>query len=532
MLGYYKKDIEKTEVNNTKPEIARSIFRRITLFYICGLWLLLSCIKTTKLDIGTVHIVAGTSKLTGKIITPNRQNKNSIMVSITVLHPISGENIKYEIPVNQSGEFAIEVDIETDTTYVGLQTSLEPYKALMVRLVDSSVTNIDIAYDGGNKIKYIEVLPAMNLIDMTQSTEVLRKMIEYTPDTLGWVYPQLFDKNIDEFLKYVAKSAPKRLELFLDSNDMFSKEFKGIIAKDLRLFIYTPDIFDYEDMMKRNYSNSTGDTIGNPEIQKIDRSYFRFLKDFNLNDPQYLQTFMFSEFQLELLRNSILDLPEIGESDIPSWLAGVKAILADLVGFDDGQYYDILTANAYARQLNEQVKPLSEKQKEHITHYWKNGEIAKILFRKNQQVVELEKVKSPVVINDIKSIQKDKVIETIISKYKGKVIFIDLWATWCAPCLDGIKQFGRAKRDLKGKDVVFVYITNTSSPLKLWEEKIKGIGDEHYYLTGEQWEYMMEYFGFEYIPSYLLYNKEGILINKFTSFPGNAAIKDMINDLL
>src|SRR5690606_24533202 len=142
------------------------------------------------------------------------------------------------------------------------------------------------------------------------------------------------------------------------------------------------------------------------------------------------------------------------------------------------------------------------------------------------------KVKSPTVVNDILSVPEEKVMETIVSKYRGKVVFIDLWATWCAPCLEAIKQFRNTKGDFRDREVVFVYLTNGSSPKKLWEEKIIGIGDEHYYLTNAQWNYMMKYFEFQYIPSYLLYNTEGVLINKFSAFPGNNAVKEMINDLL
>ncbi len=93
-------------------------------------------------------------------------------------------------------------------------------------------------------------------------------------------------------------------------------------------------------------------------------------------------------------------------------------------------------------------------------------------------------------------------------------------------------QFRSTKNEFRDKDVAFVYLTNGSSPRKLWEEKIKGIGDEHYYLTGAQWEYIMNHFEFEYIPSYLLYNKEGVLIKKITAFPGNDQVKEMINGLL
>jgi thiol-disulfide isomerase/thioredoxin len=144
----------------------------------------------------------------------------------------------------------------------------------------------------------------------------------------------------------------------------------------------------------------------------------------------------------------------------------------------------------------------------------------------------LDKFKSPAVVIDISSVSEDKAIETIVAKHKNKVVFIDLWATWCGPCLDAMQQFRSTKGDFRDKDVTFVYLTNSSSPRKRWEEKIKGIGSEHYYLTDAQWNYIMNHFGFEAIPSYLLYNKEGVLINKFTAFPGNDEVKEIITGLL
>jgi thiol-disulfide isomerase/thioredoxin len=123
-------------------------------------------------------------------------------------------------------------------------------------------------------------------------------------------------------------------------------------------------------------------------------------------------------------------------------------------------------------------------------------------------------------------------LETIVSKHKGKVVLVDLWATWCVPCLNAMEQFESTKNDLRDNGVAYVYLTNTSSPKKLWEEKIKGIGDEHYYLNHTQWEYVMTHYAFEYIPSYLLYDKEGVLIKKITAFPGKEQMKAMIKNLL
>lgn len=517
--------------SSVRIQIKRAMIK-IKLLFVCGPFFFLSCNLPTEINTRGTAIVAGKSKITGRITTPYAQIKDSIILTITVLHPISGENVRHKVLADQSGRFSLDFDMETETSLVGLYTSVNHGKVLYVKSINNDSTQINIAYDLDLNIKNVEVTPAMNKYDMMQSMEVLNKMIDYRPNDPNWEYPRLYDKSTDEFLDKARSTVSKRLARFVDNDESLSKEFKDFIAKDFRLFLYTGQVFDYEAEMKRNYRNATQDRVGKPEIQKIDRLYFGFLKDFNLNDPKYLHTFTFAEFQNLILQNEVLGLPVIGESDIPSWLASVKVILADLVGFDDGPYYDILAANAYGRQLNEQVKPLTEKQKEHIVDYWKDGEIAKILFRKNQQVIELDNVKAPVVVNDISNVPENKVMETIVSKYKDKVVFIDLWATWCAPCLEAMKQFRVTKGDFRDKDVVFVYITNGSSPKKLWEEKIQGIGSEHYYLTDSQWTYMMEHFGFEGIPSYLLYNKEGELINKFTGFPGNDIVREMIDGLV
>ncbi|MEH3112194.1 redoxin domain-containing protein [Pedobacter terrae] len=47
-----------------------------------------------------------------------------------------------------------------------------------------------------------------------------------------------------------------------------------------------------------------------------------------------------------------------------------------------------------------------------------------------------------------------------LSDWKGKVIFIDLWATWCGPCLQQMPGFEKLKQQYSGnKDVLFVSLS-------------------------------------------------------------------------
>lgn len=492
----------------------------------CFLFLLLGK-QSVGIELEVPKIVAGTSKITGRIIGPGLEN--GIFVNIGVPHPISGELVQYKVAVDSSGSFSIDVEIETAFTLIGLSTSLNLEKPLLVKLTNGVVTNMDIAYNSDGDIEYVHVTPAaMTQNNMTQSMALMYKMMGYISEKAP---EPMYDKSIDDFLNYAKTVISERLEI-LNNDRLVSNELKGLLSKDFRLSMYRTHVLDYEQEMRTNYRNTNRNKTITPDIQKIDRTYFRFLKDFKLDNPEYLNCVTFPEFQKDILQNETLGLPEIGEMDIPSWIANVKAILANLVGFNNSPYYDILAANAYGRQLNEELRPLTEKQRKNIANYWKNGEITKILFRKNQQVVELDKFKSPAVVNEIASVPDDKVMEAILAKYLNKVVFIDLWATWCAPCLSAMQQFRSTKGNFHDKDVVFVYLTNGSSPRKLWEEKIKGIGSEQYYLSDSQWYYMMDHFDFEGIPSYLLYDKKGELINKFTAFPGNGEVKEMIDGLL
>jgi thiol-disulfide isomerase/thioredoxin len=499
---------------------------KFSLLYLFSLVLLLSCKESDGTVIGTPIIKAGKAKITGRITSPDNTNKNNVFVNVSVSNPISGEQLKFKTLADQSGKFSIDIDVETDVSLGGLYISLNPEKVLLIKMTSGGVTNIDIAYNSELDIENIDITPDMNQKDMTEYTKVLRQMLES-----GRAPSPLYDKSVDEFLNYTKTNISKKLEI-LNDDRLISKELKEVLSKDFRLMVYSGQVFDYEGAMGRNYRAITKDKINKPDIKNIDESYFRFLKGFNLNDPQYLLCYKFPEFQKKILQNEVLSLPEIGDTDIISWLSSVKVILSDLVGFKDGPYYDILAANAYGRQLTEEVRSLTEKQKDNIANYWKKGEIAKILFRKNQQVVELDKFKSPPAINDVSKIPADKTIENIVSKHKGKVILIDLWATWCSPCLEAMQRFTSTKTEFHNKDVVFVYLTNRSSPRKLWKEKIKGIGNEHYYLDDAQWNYIMDHFEFKGIPSYLLYDKKGVLINKFTAFPENEYVKAMIDSLL
>lgn len=125
-------------------------------------------------------------------------------------------------------------------------------------------------------------------------------------------------------------------------------------------------------------------------------------------------------------------------------------------------------------------------------------------------------------------VKPEDILPTILKKYEGRAVFVDIWATWCGPCRAGHKQMKPLKEELKDKNVVFIYITSPSSPSDTWKEMIDGIPGDHYYLTKEQYNYILDKYESDGIPTYLLFDTKGNLSFKSIGSKSNDEFRSEI----
>ncbi len=109
----------------------------------------------------------------------------------------------------------------------------------------------------------------------------------------------------------------------------------------------------------------------------------------------------------------------------------------------------------------------------------------------------------------------NKTFKEILNSHKGKVVYIDFWASWCGACRANMPYAKKLEAEFGPKGVVFIYITKDEN-LDEWKKSIQKIGlnENNYVIRNSKSSKMLEELWIVPIPRYLLYNKQGKLVHK------------------
>jgi thiol-disulfide isomerase/thioredoxin len=144
------------------------------------------------------------------------------------------------------------------------------------------------------------------------------------------------------------------------------------------------------------------------------------------------------------------------------------------------------------------------------------------------------KIPARAVLNEVSSAGADAIMLDLLAKHKGKVIYLDVWATWCQPCLAEMGNSRLLREKFKGKNVAFIYICTRSKSQSQWKNLIAAnqMEGEHYFLDESQSDSFLKRFSINAIPRYMIYDKNGRLKNGEAARPGNVKAFEEIKSVM
>lgn len=156
-----------------------------------------------------------------------------------------------------------------------------------------------------------------------------------------------------------------------------------------------------------------------------------------------------------------------------------------------------------------------------------------ILYNKIVEQYNLSADANQLLLKDIQDNQIN--FQQLLKKHKGKVIYIDFWASWCVPCRKEMKPATELRKLYKGKDVVFVYLayndTESSWEKAAREEELSTI-ETNYFILNSKNSKILKNLNLELIPRYIIIDRNGSLVEMNAPRPSDKNIKTTLNKYL
>ena len=173
-----------------------------------------------------------------------------------------------------------------------------------------------------------------------------------------------------------------------------------------------------------------------------------------------------------------------------------------------------------------------ERSEQRMAEFSKNYPKSPFLPQLQSNLQSLEKLREGAVVENFNFVDMEgKTVS--LADYKDKIIYLDLWASWCGPCIQTFRtktpDFEKALRDREDVVLMYISIDDKEDPWKNYLSKnpMRGV---HLY-AGQGFEAdIMKYFKVWGIPRYIVLGKGNTIVRVNAPRPGDEAL-DLLESL-
>jgi len=265
----------------------------------------------------------------------------------------------------------------------------------------------------------------------------------------------------------------------------------------------------------------------NTDGKELPIEFFRFLNDIDFSQllthdvvtgPNYMMRQMLSSPDLALL--------PIAEMPVADWQAKTKESLGRVMNDVPQLLLDMLSATSFVEQINNN-RPLSDTQIENVKAGYKD-DLGKLVLKLNDRLVS--DMNNGVNMADLSG-EEFILQEYIDTNFKGCPVVVDAWNTWCMPCMEAHKKVEPLRELKESEGVVFLYISDVTSPMNEWQQYAPRIGGEQVRISEASRDVMGETYKLQGFPSYLFFDAGHKLHRTLTAYPGDENFFQYIKDI-
>jgi len=256
-----------------------------------------------------------------------------------------------------------------------------------------------------------------------------------------------------------------------------------------------------------------------------DPAYYAFLKDMKIENDRYMNLPGYRSF-MDAYVNSLTQLKDPADIPIEHYLDSLLVTIDGLKNQNIREYYLFdkisMFVSAGLVEHPEKYPPYFEKHNS-------NPEYAKAFAKLLANMFAL----SPGQEAPPFTLQDDDNKKVSLSDFKGRIVLLDFWATWCHPCMEEMPSFRKLQSDYKDKGIVFLSILLEEDKM-VRESYLKKYGPHEGSLHGENGSAAEVALAYQAnaIPLFTLIDKEGRIIEYSAPQPSSAEIRPLLDSLL
>ena len=122
-------------------------------------------------------------------------------------------------------------------------------------------------------------------------------------------------------------------------------------------------------------------------------------------------------------------------------------------------------------------------------------------------------------------------VEFSLADFSGKLVYVDVWATWCGPCKAEIPSLQKLEGEYHDKNITFLSVS-VDTDRQAWVDMVVNDQLGGVQLWADGWSQITKDYAIFGIPRFMLFDQDGKVISTDAPRPSSAEIRPLIEEYI